>query len=852
MTTANILDPIHAELDRRVWDKAGSPKPVLKAVHAHWIKAQVYETLEHNGYTDVASWLHLILTGSLTTYQYSEDSDVDISLFVDSKVFPEWSRAEMIALMVHKLDGRTLPGTPFPLQDFVVGQGIKPTDLYKPGLRSGYDLDTNRWIVPPEKDRVHDVKSEQNGFYAWALQMADKMERLLRYEPDEAVSFWHTIHKKRQRDMKAGKGDFAESNVIYKMLANRGLFPAISGASGEYIAKTANAKIAMPYHWHDVDPETQEYMFGQCAAYAGGLHNIKPDLRLGMHWNDKYVDEGDIDDETGDHPQYPMPHHYFAHDDTHAYDAMGRHPLPYEDWDRTTYDHPWDELWHYGMHEGGYEESAEEHARANDVFNKDAPPLPNSKTATTRSLYHGTLLDHKPSIEQSGLIPDVGHFTTDAYGLDEEGGFQPYGDEDNEESDYVSPSEIGVEPVTFMTDKKRMGRALNAMQFNIAHKLGVGFHDVKPQHVQEHGLLVKQPGEMGESEQRPPMRHVFDDNDPVGEPWDEENARSEHPYQAEPGDFYTDNSTGPSGLQFIHGPALMRVLKQHNLWSGNPTSWNHPPEGWQTPPPRGPRPGEQQPLFAKTAAKVLYENFRPDPEHPKGAPGQEPMLPFIYNPESQIVHLGPAGAWHWQVGQRVPDLREHYQGDGEWGQPAYQHAPDHIHGAMSWPSKRLEFMTEPGEHEQAITEALEAKPRDAQWNFSATLSAMPDSLASQIYESTIEGGGTSRNLAGEIPTKRYGFGIRKENEDRFPIAKFTPQDVRSFIESNLQELSQPGKFVGTWVKDGIVYLDVSEEHDDFDTSFQRAWNGHQKSLWDNEINDEIPVRGLDYEPEPVL
>lgn len=236
MKTANILDPIHAELDPLVWDESAAAKPVLKPAHAHWIKGRVYKTLEDGGYTDIEKWLTLVFTGSLTTYQYSANSDVDISLFVDSKVFPEWSRAEMIALMVERLDGRTLPGTPFPLQDFVVGEGIKPSDLYKPGLRSGYNLDNGKWIVPPERDRVHDVRAEQGGFYAWALQMADKMERLLQYEPEQAIEFWHMIHKKRQRDMAAGKGDFSESNIVYKMLANRGLFPQISETSGEYIA----------------------------------------------------------------------------------------------------------------------------------------------------------------------------------------------------------------------------------------------------------------------------------------------------------------------------------------------------------------------------------------------------------------------------------------------------------------------------------------------------------------------------------------------------------------------------------------------------------------------------------------
>lgn len=244
--TSNILDEIHNELSPLVFDNPASDKPTLKPKHSHWIKKEIYATLDAAGYTDVANWLSLILTGSICTYQYSDSSDIDISLFIDSKIFPEWSRAEMIAVMVDKMDGRMLPGTQFPMQDFVVGERIKPSDLYKPGLRSAFNIDNNKWIVPPERDRVHNVESEQGGFYAYALQQADKMSTLLRYEPDKAIQLWHMIHHRRQRDMRAGKGDFAESNLVYKFLFKRGLISQIADYSGEYIAKIAGAPVKPP------------------------------------------------------------------------------------------------------------------------------------------------------------------------------------------------------------------------------------------------------------------------------------------------------------------------------------------------------------------------------------------------------------------------------------------------------------------------------------------------------------------------------------------------------------------------------------------------------------------------------
>jgi len=233
----NILDPIHDDLDPSVWDNPQDPEPTLRPEHLNWITETINKALGAAGYDGMDVWLSLVFTGSLTTYQYSEQSDVDISLFIDAEAFPDWSRAEMIGTMVNRIDGTKLPGTTHPLQCFVVSSEISKEDLYKPGLRSGYDIQTQSWIVPPEHNRVHDVQKEMNTAYTLALESADKMELLLKYEPQEAIRYWHNIHEKRREDHMAGKGDYSPSNIVYKMLANRGLFDEISEVSGEHIAK---------------------------------------------------------------------------------------------------------------------------------------------------------------------------------------------------------------------------------------------------------------------------------------------------------------------------------------------------------------------------------------------------------------------------------------------------------------------------------------------------------------------------------------------------------------------------------------------------------------------------------------
>ncbi len=232
----NILDPIHDTLSPEVWDQPESQTPVLKPPHKDWIIHQTFSILDKGGYDGMEKWLTLVFTGSLTTYQYSERSDVDVSLFVDNQHFPEWSRADMIGLMVSNLDGKVLPGTPHPLQLFVVPKEVEINELYKPGLRSGYLIEEDQWVVPPDKSRVMDIDKEMHDTYTYALEVADKMDRLIKYEPQKAVMYWHQLHRMRKRDQQAGKGDFAPSNIAYKFVVNQDLVPKIEEISGESYA----------------------------------------------------------------------------------------------------------------------------------------------------------------------------------------------------------------------------------------------------------------------------------------------------------------------------------------------------------------------------------------------------------------------------------------------------------------------------------------------------------------------------------------------------------------------------------------------------------------------------------------
>lgn len=64
-----------------------------------------------------------------------------------------------------------------------------------------------------------------------------------------------------------------------------------------------------------VTDEWSTWQRGGCDTYAHALREVHPHLRYGAL------------QEPG--PEYSGYAHFFAHDDTHAYDSAGKHPLPY-------------------------------------------------------------------------------------------------------------------------------------------------------------------------------------------------------------------------------------------------------------------------------------------------------------------------------------------------------------------------------------------------------------------------------------------------------------------------------------------------------------------------------------------
>lgn len=237
---ANIYDPIEEDLDKHVF-KNGEPRDSV----VNFIKRLYGRALKQEyGIENPEAFVDLYITGSLTTFQYSETSDCDISVFPIYEKFAQSfgedsskTRKRLVALSIEHIDGTFLPGTTHPLQFFVVADGIERQDLYQPGLRSAWSIYDEMWVVPPEKERSHDVAVEYPDAYSRASSMANKMRDALDRDAESARELWKMIHQKRQLDQMAGLGDYSEGNIVYKWLLHEGLFDRIRGELGEYIAQ---------------------------------------------------------------------------------------------------------------------------------------------------------------------------------------------------------------------------------------------------------------------------------------------------------------------------------------------------------------------------------------------------------------------------------------------------------------------------------------------------------------------------------------------------------------------------------------------------------------------------------------
>lgn len=257
MHQANILDPVKDQLDSSIFNFK-TPKPSI----VQFIKRLYYRAFSKKfgiPPAQVSQYVHLVLTGSLTTYQYSVTSDCDVAVFPAWEMFQSLgigdqdARRALVEMNIDFLDGTSLPGSTHPMQFFTVSPGITFDDQFQPGLRSGFDLDAMTWVVPPEESRSRTIQNAYPDVFERASDIADKMKLMLdNGDAERAVELWKQVHKKRQEEQRAGGGDYAEGNIVYKWLVHEGLVDRLRHELGLQI--TTHVKQAVEWDGGELDP----------------------------------------------------------------------------------------------------------------------------------------------------------------------------------------------------------------------------------------------------------------------------------------------------------------------------------------------------------------------------------------------------------------------------------------------------------------------------------------------------------------------------------------------------------------------------------------------------------------------
>lgn len=237
---SNILDPVHDTLDQDVFNGT-KPKSAFFEYHLDHIR----EVFRQNNFNPYA--FDFYLTGSLCTYQYSEKSDVDISIVCNADEFDEEDRADLIAIVIESLDGEFFPRTKHQYQHFVQPVGVDIEDLFILGLRSAWDFQKDEWVLKPRRDYAHNIQKEKPDWILAGVQVSDKINTLIDYHQyEKAKEMYKEIHRRRKEDQ-IEYGDYSEGNIIYKFLDNNGTFDRLRNIG----QKIANQKIA--YSGYNVD-----------------------------------------------------------------------------------------------------------------------------------------------------------------------------------------------------------------------------------------------------------------------------------------------------------------------------------------------------------------------------------------------------------------------------------------------------------------------------------------------------------------------------------------------------------------------------------------------------------------------
>jgi hypothetical protein len=115
---------------------------------------------------------------------------------------------------------------------------------------------------------------------------------------------------------------------------------------------------------------------------------------------------------------------------------------------------------------------------------------------------------------------------------------------------------------------------------------------------------------------------------------------------------------------------------------------------------------------------------------------------------------------------------------------------------------------------------------------------MQESTARQFVASVKDHGGVTVSVHHEsLPTS--GFFVSDQGGEVVPLEKFTEDTVRDFANVHTFELAHAGVYLGGWLSDGQVYLDITRHYVNRVSALNAAAVNQQLAIWDVANAEEI-------------
>ena len=106
----------------------------------------------------------------------------------------------------------------------------------------------------------------------------------------------------------------------------------------------------------------------------------------------------------------------------------------------------------------------------------------------------------------------------------------------------------------------------------------------------------------------------------------------------------------------------------------------------------------------------------------------------------------------------------------------------------------------------------------------------------KIYSETLKNGGLTYNLdTGEANPKTGYMAGGFAPSDKFPKWQFINGDrLRNFIINNIEFLLHSDTYLGTWMDNNMIYIDISANFKNLSEAFEHAKINKEIAIWDCE------------------